>query len=150
MLAPFWASRQVKNNKTTGWFHSHDWVIRLNPDVLFRELDSWILPTLHNASVDAIVAKYYPGALHTDFFAFRPRVMDHDSLVVKYHKQQRRNDFHAETHIYTGFAKLLQQQRVAFLPNVTLDGGAARVGGLHCPVVHDQDVVSSCPNYLDN
>ncbi|CAB9509920.1 expressed unknown protein [Seminavis robusta] len=152
MLAPFPFAPPVTTtttNDTASWFDDYDWVIRLNPDVLFRNVDDWILPTLHNTTVDAIVIKYYPGALHTDFYAFRPHAIDGHALWLKYHKQAKRKHFHAETHIHPGFAKVLQRRRAAWLPNVTLTDGSARVGGPHCPVVHAHSILSHCPNYFD-
>ena len=69
--------------------------------------------------------------------------------MIKYYKQARRHDFHAETHIYPGFVSSIQRQQVAWIPNITLYGGAGRVGGPACPVIHDHSILHSCPNYFE-
>jgi hypothetical protein len=57
-------------------FDGYDWVIRLNPDVLFRR-EKWLRQTMLMPDVDAILVDYTTPEqplrrlLNTDFYAFR-------------------------------------------------------------------------------
>jgi hypothetical protein len=60
-----------------GWFDDYDWVIRINPDVLIRNL-TWLLQQLQNPNVEGIFHDSTPRRghqLHTDFFAVRPKAV---------------------------------------------------------------------------
>ena len=108
MIDPFLV--QNNNDNRTSWFDDYDWVIRLNPDVLIRN-DTWLISTMMNASIDAIVhdcynRRLYPSSanddpparplilpnplpsnipstpkFHTDFTAFRPRAIRRDLVL---------------------------------------------------------------------
>lgn len=111
---------------------------------------------MQNASVDAIFVDWrnnyknkFPKALHTDFFAFRPHAANGTALLKMYQYQQTPgHKIHAETHIYPGFQHLIENGRMAWLPNVTNNFRYARTAGPDCEVVHDHALVKECPNYF--
>ncbi|CAB9524523.1 expressed unknown protein [Seminavis robusta] len=153
MLDPF----QDKNHQ---WFEGYDWIIRLNPDVLIRN-DTWMLQQMmkqtedNEPAVDAIFGAWseHPNALLTDFHAFRPHAVNVTALFQKY-ERFRPGESHAESHIYPGFAHLIQSGRVAWIPNIEFPGLAARIGGAKCDIVHDHKFINFCkknrdPGYMD-
>ena len=61
-----------------GWFDSYEWVIRVNPDVVFEDA-SYLEARLHDRNTSAVLAecgKRVGEKIHTDFFAARPRIMN--------------------------------------------------------------------------
>ena len=141
------------------WFQGYEWIIRVNPDVLFRR-DFWLLQTMQNSSVDAIMVdwrgvykpdgvKIFPKAMHTDFYAFRPEAVNGTALLEMYQHQKRIGKLHAEEHIYPGFEHLIINGRMTWLPNVTGNEQSARTAGPDCEVVHHHPLIRACPNYFD-
>jgi len=120
--------------------------------------------------------RFKGNRVFTDFFAFRPTAANGTALVELYRHQkepQREEEqeldqaeptipqeqqqpqgyqlprVHAETHIWSGFGHLVDQGRVAWLPNVKLYSGAARVTGPDCDVVHQHNFLKHCPHYFN-
>lgn len=123
-----------------GWFKDYDWVIRLNPDVLFMEA-SWILHTMQNASIDGIFQRCLPGCrINTDFFAVRPKAVD----FARVDKSTRRN---AEANAAGAFANILAAGRYTWLP-VTQLRRVCKIQGRKSPVVHNHSLKDFCPDYL--
>ena len=135
------------------WFDGYDWVIRTNPDVLIRN-DDFLIRTLKNESYDGVFVRWWNNgepALHTDFFAFRPKEANTTALFKKFSQQISKGaEFvHAETHLYAGFQETVKQGRVAWLPNAKRRKWAARVEGIGCDVFHTHEIVDACPNYFN-
>ncbi|CAB9524522.1 expressed unknown protein [Seminavis robusta] len=152
------------------WFHQYDWIIRMNPDVLIRN-DTWLLQTMHNQSIDAILGHWTHYNTHynnndphnnnntngnndttmllTDFHAFRPRAVNHTALFNQYQQQELHHQLHAESHLYAGFSHLQHQGRIAWIPHIEFPGMEARIGGEHCDIIHDHHLQRLCPNYMD-
>lgn len=123
-----------------GWFKHYDWVIRLNPDVLFMDA-SWILHTMQNASIDGIFQRCLPGCrINTDFFAVRPQAVD----FARVENSTRPN---SELNAAGAFQNILAAGRYTWLP-VTQRGWACRVTGRKSPVVHNHSLRKFCPDYL--
>ena len=124
-------------------------MIRVNPDVLIRQ-DTWLIKTMLNTSVDMIVhecdtANKYTDHpfLHTDFFAFRPRAVDRDSLL------QAGRD-HAEAHFTNAFRHLYNAQRFAYVEGgKNAIEGYCRIEGVHSPVLHVHELSDHCPYYYN-
>jgi hypothetical protein len=140
---------------SSNWFDGYEWVLRLNPDVLIRR-DKWLLQTMHNPNVDAIFVDWrrnfrhkFPQALHSDFYAFRPKAVNGTAWIEFYQHQKKNGKIHAESHVYAGVEHIMEQGRMAWLPNVTGNFRFARTGGPHCDVVHSHDILQSCPNYFE-
>lgn len=149
MVDPF------ETNSTTSWFEGYDWVLRMNPDVLIRR-DEWLLQTMQNPQVDAIAVDWRrnfrnksPKALHSDFFAFRPEAINGTALQRMYEAQMKSGKLDAESHIYAGVEHLIEQERVAWLPNVKGNWRFARTDGPYCDIVHHHAILQACPNYFD-
>ena len=144
---------------TSSWFDGYDWIVRLHPDVLLRR-DDWLIQTMKNSSVDAILIDYdhqqahmnnKKALIHSDFYAFRPHALDVSALLQNQQTQQEETPDeipHAETHLYAGFEKVVQQKRVAWLPNVQRYRDWGRVTGPEADVLHWHDAVKRCPNYF--
>jgi len=134
MMDPFLPENQ--------WFQGYDWIVRLNPDVLIRR-DDWLLQTFNDPNCDGVFIPW-GKLLHTDFFAFRPSKANGTALL-----KARTWKAHAESDIVAGFDTMIQQKRVAHLPNVVKKSGPARLEGRHQDVVHVHSFVKECPNYFD-
>lgn len=144
---------------TSSWFDGYDWIIRLHPDVLLRR-DYWLIQAMQNSSVDAILIDYdhqqshvnnKKPLIHSDFYAFRPHALDVSALLSHQEKQQHEAPDeipHAESHLYAGFQNVIQQNRVAWLPNVQRYQDWGRVTGRDADVVHWHDAAKHCPNYF--
>ena len=124
-----------------GWFKNYDWVIRLNPDVLFMDAP-WILHAMQKASIDGIFQICLPGCrINSDFFAVRPKAVD----FARVDKSIRRN---AEANTAWVFKNILAAGRYTWLEGGLQHGGACRISGRKSPVVHNHSLKNFCPDYL--
>lgn len=85
------------------WFAEHDWVIRLNPDVLIMDGD-WLLETMLNTSIDGIFQDCGDCRFHSDFFAVRTKAVN--STLVETAPTRG-----AEAHVTAGFANIARSKR---------------------------------------
>ena len=128
-----------------GWFKDYDWVIRLNPDVLFMD-DSWILDTMQNSSIDGIFERCVGCLINTDFFAVRPKAVDF-AIVEKSHGYYKGVE-NAEATAKQAFKNILASGRYAWLEGGIKSEGQCRVRGRKSPVVHNHSLKNFCPDYL--
>jgi hypothetical protein len=114
-----------------GWFGGYDWVIRVNPDVVFE--DSKFLEThLRQQNTSAVLAQCKTCSqagivTHTDFFAARPLAMDHTKWA------SHKNAEVASTHV---FQATVDRHRAVTFPKGT-DTCQCRV--MNHGIVHQHD-----------
>ena len=128
-----------------GWFKDYDWVIRLNPDVLFMD-DSWILDTMQNTSIDGIFQRCSVCRINTDFFAVRPKALDFarvDKSDARFHHHEN-----AEQHAFIAFKNILTAGRYSWLEGGSQAERACKITGRKSPVVHNHSLEDFCPDYL--
>ena len=112
--------------------------------------DNWLIQTMHNTTVDMIVHecvssnRYTPYLfLHTEFFAFRPSVIDKEVLL-----QTDRG--HAESHFTTSFRHIYNAGRFAYVfGGKNAIEGSCRIEGVHSPVLHVHELSNYCPYYYN-
>jgi hypothetical protein len=153
-------------------------IIRLNPDVLIRD-DRWLIEQLLNPEVHAIFRPYRRNAIHTDFYAFRPKLYDElkvpTAVLLEWMNQPYLS---AERFLFEMFGSLLTEyqwctatslrsthciegsetpngnstlpaNRVAIVPNVTIPSMFARMIGVASPILHIHELVAYCPHYFN-
>jgi hypothetical protein len=130
------------------WFHSYDWIIRLNPDVLIRN-DTWLIAQMLNTSAQAIVVSS-DGVMHSDFVAFRPSLYQLPHIT----EQQLQDQLHdksrtAEQLVSFLLMPLKCNNTISFVPDVIIKDGGARVLGRNSPVIHSHSLLKFCPDYFD-
>ena len=134
-----------------GWFKDYDWVIRLNPDVLFMDA-SWILDTMQNPSIDGIFQRCFFGCrINTDFFAVRPKAVDFarvDESDAEFRHAEFYRPENAEQHATQAFKNILASGRYAWLEGGTQNYERCKVIGSKSPVVHNHSLKKFCPDYL--
>jgi hypothetical protein len=102
------------------WFQAHDWILRINPDVLIRQSD-WIVETMSNDTVDGIFVMCTPRKVHTDFFAVRTKLFNQSAFSRVVENNHERT-------AYTYFQSILESGRYALLPQERPSRGFCRVG----------------------
>jgi hypothetical protein len=81
--------------------------------------------------------------LHTDFYAFRPNVVNRDLVL----KAPREN---AEYHMTSALRNIYDSGRFEFVKGAANGRRClCRIIGVSSPVVHAHDLWRSCPNYYD-
>jgi hypothetical protein len=157
-------------------------IIRLNPDVLIRD-DRWLLEQMARPEIHAIFRPYdmgvfYSGSIHSDFYAFRPRIYDDLHVTAETMRAWVSSNqvSTAEMALYRLFGPLLSPDQlcktslknpnpctddqrndtivdpnstVAIIPHIQLRGTFARVLGTKSPVLHIHEIVDFCPNYFN-
>jgi hypothetical protein len=141
------ANLPLKEAATYGWFHSYDWVVRINPDVLIYN-DTWMLDVMkndHNASailVDCLDRRTNKHP-HTDFFANRSTAFPEDS-----YRNLADLSIGPELVAKMFFGPIITEGRVRWLPDTGLHKGMCRVGTWKkwgSPVIHSHDFLQKCP-----
>lgn len=131
-----------------GWFKDYDWVVRLNPDVLIKN-DTFILASMADKNVSGIfvdcldtpcpAGRGCPGRqIHTDFFAIRPKAVSLDAVLAV-------NETIAERMATKAFSGIVKNKADAWLPGTDPNKGNCRVKGATSPVVHDHNLLGTCP-----
>jgi hypothetical protein len=155
-------------------------IVRLNPDVLIRD-DRWLLEQMAKPEIHAIFLPYdmgvfYDGSIHSDFYAFRPRIYDDLHITGETMREWVDSVFTAEMALYRMFGHLLSRDQlcktslrnpnpctddqrndtivdpnstVAIIPHVQLDGSFARMLGTKSPILHVHGILQLCPNYFN-
>jgi hypothetical protein len=155
-------------------------IVRLNPDVLIRD-DRWLLEQMTNPKIDAIFRPYdmgvwYQGAIHSDFYAFRPIIYDRLTFPEKKLRRLVQYSGTAEVALYRLFGHLLTPDqecktsllspynctdeqrddtivdptsRVAIIPHIRLHESDARVLGTESPLLHIHNMSKFCPYYFN-
>jgi hypothetical protein len=96
-----------------GVWDGYDWVIRINPDVLFTD-EQPLLAAMRNDNIDGIFVNcnYHKVKLHTDFFAVRPRALTGPPDLARATPFQS----NAEEHATAVFDPILKSGRFVWLP----------------------------------
>lgn len=138
------ANQGVQIGIENRWMFAHDWVIRINPDVMIRK-SSWLLETMSNSSMEGIFVYCHARQLHTDFFAVRPSSLKPDAFRKMAIKANKLN--HERT-AYREFKHLVEDpDKHRLLPDVEESQGSCRVRGNNASVYHVHD---SCIANNDN
>jgi hypothetical protein len=155
-------------------------IVRLNPDVLIRD-DRWLLEQMANPEIHAIFRPYdmgvfYEGAIHSDFYAFRPRIYEDLNVTGETIREWIDRAYTAEMALYRMFGPLLSPDQlcktslrnpnpctddqrndtivdpnstVAIIPHVELEGTFARILGTKSPILHVHNIHQFCPSYFN-
>ena len=126
------------------WFDGYDWVMRVNPDVLFRNT-TWLWDRFQSITHDAIGLSTQPEKTHSDFIAFRPGALDQQALMQTSNNASEIET--AEMHLYRALADVHTKNRFLTLQGAHRDGNKARTVGTLSPVVHAHGLLRHCPSY---
>jgi len=79
------ATAALTDAMAEGWWEGYDWIVRVNPDVIIRD-DSQLWNIVnHDKNATGILVNCVNSvaspAVHTDFFAIRPRALLLDNLI---------------------------------------------------------------------
>mmetsp|Transcript_67931 Transcript_67931/g.127296 ORF Transcript_67931/g.127296 Transcript_67931/m.127296 type:complete len:217 (+) Transcript_67931:145-795(+) len=130
-----------------GWFGEYDWVIRVNPDVIFENA-MFLEAHLWQSNTSAVLAQCYPASnIHTDFFAARPLAMDNTKwwCPIGAHKWLPPHFGNAERAATKVFKSIMDDQRAVLFPKGTTH--------MHCRVtnhgiIHQHDFCHVKPEYF--
>jgi len=121
-----------------GWFKPYEWVIRVNPDVLFRgDATDWLWDQFQNESTMVIVNPYQIRVC-SDFSAFRPWAITDDALKASAHI------YNTEAHVRSLCRNITRQGRTVFVKDLGMNRPGARTGSAH--VWHDHASFKECPS----
>lgn len=135
-----------------GWFRDHEWLIRVNPDVLIRN-DTFLLSAMDNDGVSGIFAdcndkpcpenrRCLKRRMNTDFFAIRPSAITLEDVM------SATNITNAEWMATKAFSRIVRNGSDVWLPGAGPHRPHCRTRGESSPVIHahfdSQIDVSNC------
>jgi hypothetical protein len=141
------ANLPLKEASIHGWFRDYDWIVRVNPDVLIYDVDSWILDTMrHDKDAEGIFAdcadeRLGRPILHSDFWAVRATAFpeeQYSTLDISKSAEEMTSRF---------FYPLFQAGKGRLLPNTGRHRMQCRTGWKNqkgSPVIHNHNI-SLCP-----
>jgi len=120
-----------------GWFKPYDWVIRMNPDVLFRgDATDWLWKKFRDENTRVIVNPIM-ARVCSDFYAFRPEVITDSALKAS------ESIHNTELHLTSLLRNVTRANGRVLVKGPGLKGPGARTGSAH--VLHHHAAVMNCP-----